>query len=218
MGLILVFDLDDTIAHMNPDGSIVINNNILEMFINIKQKALRGTAIDGIFLLTNNDSKNYVAHIDYYLLKRTGSIGGFVGGEEGYPSAEYFFDYIMDYRHSARNKLKNKSVADVKFMVDKLSIPYIDDTDILNRTFFFDDLEHDLKGDMEANGVPEHYIRITPPFKTDIDDKTDYKPVRDALSKEEKNLKGGKRSCYKKRRTLRRLRNTKRKRSKLLRI
>ena len=212
MGLILVFDLDDTIAHMRSDSIVQINQRILNIFNYIKQNALRGSVIDTIFLLTNNSIKKYIKYIDNLLLMAIGSTGAFKGGEQGYPVDNYFFDYIMDYVHSSRNYDKTKSIEDVVYMLDKLNISYSSTADIMSRTFFFDDQEHNMRIDMSVHGFPDHYIKITPPFTIDDNDKTNYYPVLDSIQKESQTLiGGGKRSRYKKRRTLRRIRKNKRK-------
>jgi len=214
MGLILVFDLDQTLAHTT--DLVYFNFNIVHILNYIVKKALRGSVIDGIFLLTNNDNKDYVKLIDENLKKALKSTGAFRGGE-GYPADTYFFDYIMDYTNSHRHANKTKSYADIKFMADGLGIRYADDNELLRRIYFFDDLEHDLKGEMTAAGLPDHYIQITPPFENKGADVTNYEPVKMAIDAEERAMhsavtldgmtyrvsrKGGKRS-YKKRKTRR---------------
>jgi hypothetical protein len=214
MGLILVFDLDQTLAHTT--NLLYFNLNIAHILNYITKKALRGSVINGIFLLTNNDNKEYVKLIDENLKRALKSTGAFRGGE-GYPADTYFFDYIMDYTNSHRHANKTKSYADIKFMVDSLGIRYTDDNELLRRTYFFDDLEHVLKGEMTAAGLPDHYIQITPPFENKAEDVTNYEPVRAAITAEEEVMrgeltvagktyrvsrKGGKRS-YKKRKTRR---------------
>ena len=212
MGLILVFDLDQTLAHTT--DLVYFNFNIVHILNYIVKKALRGSVIDGIFLLTNNDNKGYVKLIDENLKTGLKSTGAFKGGE-GYPADTYFFDYIMDYTHSRRHANKTKSYADIKFMADVLGIRYNDDNELLRRTYFFDDLEHDIKGEMTAAGLPDHYIQITPPFEHKAEDVTNYEPVKMAIEADERamqdavtlsgktyRVKGGKRS-YKKRKTRR---------------
>jgi len=199
MGLILVFDLDETITYMDSENNVHFNDNVIELFIYIKEKFLRGVVIDAIFLLTNNSDKKYIKNINdfivYHLrntdknvLNNIGNIGTFTGGEEGYPEGVYFFDYIMDYVHSHRNPRKTKSFADIKYMADKIGITYNNNLDLLNRIFFFDDRDHVIKTEMEENGIQNHYIKITPPYQPDLDsfftDNTNYKPVYDAIEKE----------------------------------
>jgi len=212
MGLILVFDLDQTLAHTTE--FIYFNKTILHLFEYITKKALRGTVIEGIFLLTNNASMAYVKKIDELLKTEFKSTGAFTGGA-GYPADTYFFDYIMDYNHPNRQADKSKSALDVIFMANNLGIGYTDLSNLLQRTYFFDDLEHTLKTDMAAAGVPDHYIQIKPPFENKAPDNTNYEPVYVAVLAEEENLSkettlrgttfkttGGKRS-YKKRKTRR---------------
>jgi hypothetical protein len=212
MGLILAFDLDQTLAHTT--DLVYFNFSIVHILNSLVKKALRGSVIDGIFLLTNNDNKDYVKLIDESLKNALKSTGAFRGGE-GYPVDTYFFDYIMDYTHSRRHPNKTKSYADIKFMADVIGIRYNDDNELLRRTYFFDDLIHDLNGEMIAAGLPDHYIQITPPFENKAPDSTNYEPVKAAINTEEQamnsemvktnktfRIKGGKRS-YKKRKTRR---------------
>jgi hypothetical protein len=214
MGLILVFDLDQTLAHTT--DLVYFNMNIVHILDYIVKNALRGSVINGIFLLTNNDNKGYVKLIDENLKRALKSTGDFIGGE-GYPAGTYFFDYIMDYTHSRRQADKSKSILDVRFMADSLDIRYTDNNELLSRTYFFDDLEHTLRADMTAAGVPDHYIQITPPYQNNAEDVTNYEPVRAAITAEEGVMRGeltvdgmtyrvsrrgGKRS-YKKRKTRR---------------
>ena len=187
MGLILAFDLDQTLAHTT--DLVYFNFNIVHILNYIVKKALRGSVIDGIFLLTNNDNKDYVKIIDANLNRALKSTGAFRGGE-GYPEDNYFFDYIMDYTHSRRHANKTKSIADIKFMADVIGIRYNDDNELLRRTYFFDDLVHDLKGEMIAAGLPDHYIQITPPFEHKAEDVTNYEPVKVAIDTEEQAMQG----------------------------
>ena len=68
MGLILVFDLDQTLAHTT--DLVYFNLNIVHILDYIVKKALRGSVINGIFLLTNNDNKGYVKLIDENLASK----------------------------------------------------------------------------------------------------------------------------------------------------
>ena len=106
MGLILVFDLDETITYTDSENNVHFNDNVIDLFAYIKQKFLRGVVIDAIFLLTNNSDKKYIKNINdfiVYHLRNTnnntlnnigniGNIGIFTGGEEGYPEGVYFFE------------------------------------------------------------------------------------------------------------------------------
>ena len=230
--------MDETITYADSENNVHFNDSVIDLFVYIKEKFLRGVVIDAIFLLTNNSDKEYIKNINDYIvyhlrnnnnnvLNNIGNIGIFTGGEEGYPEGVYFFDYIMDYVHSHRNPRKTKSLADIKYMADKIGLTYNNDLDLLNRTFFFDDRDHVIKEEMEENGIPHHYIKITPPYEPDLNsfftDNTNYKPVYDAIKEgiykslhntSNNNLSGGKikkkSSSYKKRKTLRRIKKNKR--------
>jgi hypothetical protein len=122
----------------------------------------------------------------------------------------------MDYNHPNRQPDKSKSVLDVKFMAESMGIVYTDSVNLLQKTYFFDDLEHTLKTDMADAGIPDHYIQIKPPFENKGVDNTNYEPVYAAVLAEEEamkldvvkngstfKVKGGKRLSYKKRKTRR---------------
>ena len=212
MGLILVFDLDQTIASPAGDNDIIVNDKIIEILGVIQRANLRGNGVDAIFLLTNNSSAEYIKWIDGFLLEQTKSIGKFKGGDD-YPEDDYFFDYIMDYNNSTRNGDRlTKSLNNIKVMVDKAGIEYITDKDLLTRIYFFDDLDHVIKDELAADGLGNQYIKITPPLEFKKKDLTDYNPIYAAIRNLMRRKAGGKRSCYKKRRTLRKLRTTKKRR------
>lgn len=209
MGLILVFDLDQTIASPAGDSDIIVNDKIVEILQVIERAKLRGNGVDAIFLLTNNSNTEYIKWIDGYLLEKTESIGKFKG-EDDYPDDDYFFDYIMDYNNPSRNGDRlTKSLNNIKFMIDKAGI---EGTDLLSRIYFFDDLDHVIKGELAADGFGNQYIKITPPLEFKKKDLTDYRPIHAAIRNLMRRTAGGKRSRYKKRRTLRKLRNTKKRR------
>jgi hypothetical protein len=233
MGVILVFDLDQTIAHHQRGDKIAINNNIVDLFKFIYRSGNRSSAVDRIFLLTNNNNKDYIKFIDHWLRDNVSAIGAFTGdvgdnimGPENtnntskyYETDNYFFDYIMDWDHYIRGGTGTKSLKDIKFMLNEFGENVNSDEDTLLQTFFFDDLpDHLLKGEFQGIGYPNHYIQITPPFEGRVEDKTDYslvykaiKGIEEVLDKENSNMSGGKSSCYKKRRTLRRSTYKKRK-------
>ena len=187
-GLILVFDLDETIT--STGEPLYLNTYILNILT--KASKLRGKRVDAICLLTNNSDRDYVAFIDSQLLQRTGSIGKYTG-DDGMPTdQEYFFDYIMTREHFLRCN-ETKSLKDIKRFAFMLELPYVDDNDLKNRTFFFDDQPHILQKELD----PGHYVLITPGFTGREEDLTDYSSILAALS-----TRGGKGSRNKKRRTL----------------
>jgi len=120
-GLILVFDLDNTIyswegsAPFNPLNPRCINQPIWNILL--RAAALRGRGVDAIFLLTNNGHYDFITAIDNALKTQSKSIGKFTGApecnidalsdiEKRYltadtnfakmnPTGTYFFDYIL---------------------------------------------------------------------------------------------------------------------------
>jgi len=120
-GLILVFDLDNTIYDcedckdykpLKPPCVNKLIENILT-----RAAALRGKGVDAICMLTNNASYDFINTIDQYLLNLTQSVGKFTGVAEANPAyaryaerqfvrpdkifsavnpdGRYFFDYIL---------------------------------------------------------------------------------------------------------------------------
>ena len=126
-GLILVFDLDQTIVGdwiypekypQNHAGRAAyvrdVRANFNPAILNILKRgaALRGGArgVDAICMLSNNDSAEYVSIVDDYLLELTGSVGRYGdvlpyirdGLVYSMPGKAYFFDYIMLRRDTSR--------------------------------------------------------------------------------------------------------------------
>lgn len=234
-GIILVFDLDQTIAHHTGGENVAININIVNLFKHIYRTGERSPAVSRIFLLTNNNNKNYIKFIDHWLRDTIPAVGAFTGdvgdnimGSENtentskyYETDNYFFDYILDWDHYSRGGAGLKRVKDIKFMLKQFGENNEDDENTLLKTFFFDDLpDHVLREEYKNVSAESNYIQITPPFKGTELDRTNYSFVYETIRATEEALKeentnynmaGGKRSRYKKRRTLRRLRNKKRK-------
>ena len=222
MGIILVFDLDQTIAHSEEDEKVIINNNIIKLFKYIYRNGSRSPAVDRIYLLTNNSNKDYIKFIDNWLKDNIPARGSFTGdtltglnnSSEYYEIDDYFFDYILDYDHYSREGKGIKGLKDIKFMLNIFGGYPDNDQELVSRTFFFDDLPtHAIKKEMKTLGYENHYIQITPPFKGVELDRTDYSLVyltiqemEDALDKEannDMNFLGGKRLYYKKHKSLR---------------
>lgn len=163
MGLVLVFDLDQTIIDSNGlslsknQGKENIWNRIgshlnTKIINEVLKPALElrvERKVDAIFLLSNNSGKEYVVNVIHYLAL-------ILGVDEP-------FDYVMIRQHSSRPQSDNppKRLEDVKFMMDNtvIPIPYSDDT-LANRVYFFDDnTSHEIRKEIE----PDHYIEIQGP-------------------------------------------------------
>ena len=183
-GLILVFDLDETIV--NTGKLLKFNPSILQLLTIVTP--LRGSKIDAIFLLTNNSGEVYINKINKGLARITDY------------DADTYFDYVMSYNHKSRIKdfdgYPIKSLEDVKFMMKAIGKS---DENLLERTFFFDDQEHVIQQEMIDGGVADHYIQITPEFTGKEEDETNYESVLSALEF----FRGGKRKNRKTRKVRR---------------
>jgi len=163
MGLVLVFDLDQTLIDSNGlslsknQGKENIWNRIgshlnTKIINEVLKPALElrvERKVDAIFLLSNNSGKEYVVNVIHYLAL-------ILGVDEP-------FDYVMIRQHSSRPQSDNppKRLQDVKFMMDNtvIPIPYSDDT-LASRVYFFDDnTAHEIRKELE----PDHYIEIQGP-------------------------------------------------------
>ena len=142
-GLILVFDLDDTIAPYFPinEGSKHVLNPDM---ITILRRALliKGSNpenVSGIFLYTNNSDKEY---IDF--------IHGLVSKELRVTDV---FDDILWASEGILNSRK-KNIADIEDLCKRNSIST---DDLPNRVYFFDDQIHNNLLETLSDG---HYILI----------------------------------------------------------
>ena len=157
MGIILVFDLDQTLI----DSNVLIRQeniwdrigaNLNMRLINeVLKPALElrvDKKVDAIFLLSNNSSIDYVLNVIRYLSLILG--------------VDELFDYSMIRTHPSRPKNDNppKRMTDIKYMMNNavIPIPYTDD--LASRVYFFDDkTDHAIRKEFE----PDHYIEIQGP-------------------------------------------------------
>lgn len=252
MGLILVFDMDQTILDSSDpylferpntvEGRRLLKIKIKESLnwnvVNILSRAsyLRPDKVSAICLLTNNSSTILVNAVDEVLREIIGLPGRFKTNIN--PGKEYFFDYIMMRQHPSRpvtvDNNPPKRLIDIINMTKYLKMEG-SAMDFMKDTYFFDDIPtHVLRSEfnfMYDGKYKDHYITITPPFKKDLPDKTNYDPVLLALSKLDgespynarssspmtnNNMKGGRytlsrRKRFRKRMSLRRTRTKKNK-------
>lgn len=187
-GLILVFDLDQTLIDTDKAFShsldaenanfkrrtAIMNNpslsdEFLKDFVNhrlidevlIPASRLRGNGVDGIFLLTNNASDVYVKAVCRYLVNTVNNTDG----------NEYFFDYVMTRNDAEKKKggdAFSKNLSYIKHMLQnecpfskrkREPVIYIDDADLTKRLFFFDDQIYDLLEELSPT-FSNHYIQI----------------------------------------------------------
>ena len=202
MGLVLVFDLDQTILDSSDDtlfdGSLslegikeLIKKNLNMNVVNLLMRAskLRPVGkVTAICLLTNNSSINFVQLVDSVLKGLTKSNGSYgkKAVEDGFEAGEYFFDAIMTRNHSARPIAASgsppKRLEDINKMLEPFDLSFGSAT--MDDLFFFDDLPNHqiLQTYKEVGEFRENYIQIKPPYTKYRIDTTNYTPVLRALS------------------------------------
>ena len=213
MGLVLVFDLDQTIVDSR-DHSLFgisdtptnfrslkfklksesrININIVNILKRAARLRLSGK-VSAICLLTNNSDAFFVSAVDSLLKDEIGyndpegAIGRYRNSAYMKKDPEsikmrdnqgYFFDVIMMRHHSSRKQMDSppKRFDDVKTMMG-----YLDKPVNLRDVYFFDDIFHELDGELIFEGIESQSIKINPPFVLFKHDFTNYNSVLRALS------------------------------------
>lgn len=207
MGLILVFDMDQTIIDSN-DQRFFEDVNTAEEYrafkkmvrdslnwnivnIMIRASKLRPDKVSAMCLLTNNSYDVLVSVLDEILLEITGSVGKYKtypgnANSNEMPKKSYFFDSIMMRQHRSRPMTVDhnppKRYEDIMNMMKYIGVkdPQMKDT------FFFDDVgTHALRSEfnfMSDGKYKDHYIQIRPPFSKFSTDMTFYIPVLQALA------------------------------------
>ena len=191
-GLILVFDLDETIV--NTRKPIQFNPEILKILT--VASSIRGQGVDAIFLLTNNGDDKYVDQINKGLAKITDY------------DDDNFFDAVMTANHMFRTLEDDypiKHLQDIKILMSAARKTFTTNEDLMSRTYFFDDQEHVIQHEMEDNfdgKYADHYIKITPGFTgKGEEDLTNYEPIDSAIRSVQR---GGKRRNHRTRKVRRR--------------
>jgi len=202
MGLVLVFDLDQTILDSSDpkffDNSLTpdvlkemikknLNMNIVNLLIRASKLRPSGK-VSAICLLTNNSSVNFVQLVDSVLKDLTGSVGSYgkKAVEDGFEAGEYFFDAVMTRNHSARHSTPSgsppKRLEDINKMLEPFDLSFGSAT--MDDLFFFDDLpnHHIMQTYREVGEFRENYIQIKPPYTKYRIDTTNYTPVLRALA------------------------------------
>lgn len=181
-GLILVFDLDETIV--NTRKPIQFNPEILKILR--VASSIRDQGVDAIFLLTNNGDDKYVDQINKGLARIT-----------DYDN-DNFFDAVMTANHMFRTLEDDypiKHLQDIKILMSAARKTFTTNEDLMSRTYFFDDQEHIIQHEMEDNfdgKYADHYIKITPGFTgKGEEDLTNYEPIDSAIRSVQR---GGKRN------------------------
>jgi len=202
MGIVLVFDLDQTILDTSDDrlfdGSLGpdeirelikknLNMNIVNLLIRTSELRPSGK-VTAICLLTNNSSVKFVQLVDGVLKELTKSNGSYgkKAVEDGFEAGEYFFDAIMTRNHSARPITASgsppKRIEDINKMLEPFSTSFGSAT--MGELFFFDDVPNHqiLQTYKEVGDFKENYIQIKPPYNKYTRDTTNYTPILRALS------------------------------------
>jgi len=210
MGLILVFDMDQTIIDSSdpylferpntPEANVILKQKIRQALnwnvVNIMKRAAKLRPDDGvtaICLLTNNSSTILVSAVDEVLYEEIGSRGKYKTyrgnvNDRGMPDKPYFFDSIMMRQHTSRPKTVDdnppKRLVDVLNMLQFIGIKAGPDS--IKDIYFFDDIgTHALRPEFNfmADGkYKDHYIQITPPYNVKFQDRTDYRSILDSLA------------------------------------
>jgi hypothetical protein len=211
MGLVLVFDMDQTILDSSdpylferpptPEAKVILKRKIREALnwnvVNIMKRAvaLRPSGqVSAICLLTNNSSTILVSAVDEVLLEEIGSRGKYKttrrdSDDKDMPDKAYFFDSIMMRQHTSRPKTVDdnppKRFVDIIKMLSFIGI-YDMGIENMKDVYFFDDIgTHDLRSEfnfMSQGKYKDHYIHITPPYNKLFQDRTDYRSILQALS------------------------------------
>jgi hypothetical protein len=208
-GLILVFDMDQTIIDSDPffksnplDYSRIpeyLNMNVVNILL--RAAKLRPKKVTAIFLLTNNSDKQFVAAVDSALYELSmGSRGKYNTVESmdtnssKMPHKAYFFDDIFMLDHPKRKPTSQGIPPGIKDLHTVLEMMHTINSDehpnIIKNLFFFDDIPnhklHDEFLNFSSGKYKNHYITISPPYQKGKIDKTNYKPVLKALQKLDK--------------------------------
>jgi len=210
MGLVLVFDMDQTILDSSdpylferpptPEAHIILKEKIRLALnwnvVNLMKRAAKlrpSGQVSAICLLTNNSSTILVSAVDEVLFEEIGSKGKYKtyrgnANDRTMPDKPYFFDSIMMRQHSSRPKTVDnnppKRLVDVLNMLQFIGIEAGPDS--IKDIYFFDDIgTHALRPEfnfMSDGKYKDHYIQITPPYNKYLQDTTDYRSVLHALA------------------------------------
>lgn len=169
-GLVFVWDLDNTlvgnyfdVTDSQSQERLHFNQNALLVLSKAIQARSTGI-VDAILLLTNNADKDFIVYVVRTL--------------ENMFRTPHIFDYIMDRNEPSRPQGDNppKRLEDIEYMLRLLNKSIYR---LASRVFFFDDIpDHELRSELP----PTHYIQIEPAFHINTVDRTNFKPVMDAIS------------------------------------
>uniref|UniRef100_A0A6C0APB1 Uncharacterized protein n=1 Tax=viral metagenome TaxID=1070528 RepID=A0A6C0APB1_9ZZZZ len=200
-----LFNIEDTAENFKELKTKIRNENFLNsnlLYVFKRAAYLRRIGkVTAILLLTNNSDNFFISVVDSVLrdiCSEDKKIG--VGANGQYKNSEYialnrdpytemreqeyFFDSILPRTHTNRrgSDLTNpiKGIDDIKLMLGFLN-KEMSEGEILENTFFFDDLDHE-----GMHPLGDNYIRITPGFKKGVRDETIYNVIFNKLEQLEK--------------------------------
>jgi hypothetical protein len=212
MGLILVFDLDQTIIDsqqyffQRPEtyesintlkDEILTGGYLNPTIIDILKRASKlrdedvtnpmDKKVTAIFLLTNNSDPIYVAAVDSAIHELCNSTGKYYTEANIDPDTHFMpkKPYFFD-SIMMRGHSKRVGSDPSKSLNDvyvMLRYLEIKKKPVLGSIYFFDDIYHEMDRQLNAFGFPDHSIKITPAFRRGETDLTNYKPILDRLSK-----------------------------------
>jgi hypothetical protein len=176
-GLVLVFDLDGTIAKYPEDNeAIIINPAIIRILARAIELKKTGR-VDAILLLTNNSDEDYIRNVESVIGTYVHKGMSILNIPKIFETS-FKFDDIMSRKDPRRiDKISDdpaKYLEDVETMLKGLSVAI---ENLGDRVYFFDDLRHEISEQI-ADG---HHILITPPYDPNKEDGTDYSKITDAL-------------------------------------
>lgn len=184
-GLVLVWDIDQTLSGqyfdpnvflknptVNPYDYVMLNPRALEIIY--KALAAKSTGrVSAIGLFTNNGNEDFIS-----LIKS--AIGKTIG-------AESIFDFTITANRPNQTLGKNGQLVKTLAQIQEV-LPTLDNLE--NRVYFFDDMpDHVIREEIPVG----HYIQITPPFTLGVQDTTNWVPIETALAYLPPSSKGGRR-------------------------
>jgi len=165
-GLVLVWDMDSTIVgnyfNVRSNQELIFNERAVAI-LKLAVEARKTGKVAAIFLLTNNSDEEFIKLMRTRLALKLG--------------VPRVFDFAMQRYHPSRPFSEDppKRLQDVAFMMNAIKKPT---TNLQNRVFFFDDRgDHEIRTEIPSS----HYIQISPPYKPNIKDATNFKPVANAI-------------------------------------
>jgi len=180
-GLVLVWDVDQTLSGQYFDPNVFIKNPYDDVFLNpsalkIIKKALEAKStgqVSAIGLFTNNGNEDFISLIKSAIEKTIG--------------VAPIFDFTITANRPNQTIGKNGQLVKTLGQIQD-ELPGLDN--LVNRVYFFDDMpDHVIREEIPV----DHYIQITPPYHIKSQDTTNWLPIESALGILPPASKGGRR-------------------------